>query len=242
VTDIGDNKEGARLPLEKSGIDPESDTEKNRIDAERNRIELNKARLDLAWKHFEHYAKQRVTKFNLHVILVGAILYAYSTMGKTLGAGTEPINVQSLIAGFGIIISAVFLGLDRRNQFLYRIAEYNLFLLERQFLYDKSNSDHVDKVERKVSESTEHSDRSITSRHYLGIVSEEYCSEGKSESVLGRRGPIRNWIHNRIRYREIMVYYYLVIMTLFLILMALPYSRHLAAWASQFEDMLCFTK
>jgi hypothetical protein len=99
-------------------------------------FELNKARLDFAWNNFEHTTSQRMTMFNFYIVFMGALLYAFATTLKN--DHTEIIHFG--IGIFGAVTGIIFWLLDRRNQYLYLMAEYNILLLERTFLYTESDN------------------------------------------------------------------------------------------------------
>jgi hypothetical protein len=140
--------------------------------------ELNKARLDLAWKHFEHAINQRLTMFNFYIVFMGALFVAFANTLKSDQVGI----IQGVIGGFGIVAGIIFGFLDQRNQYLYRIAEYNIYLLERTFLYDDKSQQPVPLINPKGRDTPESCFKGIITTQWEGSCNlrriEEYSRAG----------------------------------------------------------------
>jgi hypothetical protein len=134
-------------------------------------IELNKVRLDLAWKHFEHAISQRLTMFNFYILFMGALFVAFATTLKNDQIGI----IQEVIGGFGFVAGIIFGFLDHRNQYLYRLAEYNIYLLERTFLYDDTSQQPVPLIDPERIEKP----RSC----YKGIITTQWERDSNLRSV-----------------------------------------------------------
>lgn len=73
---------------------------------------------DLAWKHFELHAKQRIEVFKSYLTLTALVFagYGVSIQAKVFGLGI-------FLCAFWILISTLFLLLDRRTRDLIKLSE-----------------------------------------------------------------------------------------------------------------------
>ena len=76
---------------------------------------------DLAWKHFDLHAKQRIEVFKAYLTLTALVFagYGVSLQTKSFGLGI-------ILCIFWILISILFLLLDRRTRDLIKISEVYL--------------------------------------------------------------------------------------------------------------------
>jgi hypothetical protein len=178
----------------------------------KNAIELNKIRLDLAWKSFEHYAKQRVTMFNFYIIFAGTLFIAFTNPLKDF----DNVGKVQIVIGFlGFFSSAFFLLLDRRNQHLYRMAEYSIFLIEQEFLYSNEiiALSKPDKNEKTFTK--------IPNTRYRGIVSEQWANTDNHGAI---SRIMKSHHHDLITYRVLMPIFYGTAAIIFLGMMAFAIS------------------
>ena len=176
-------------------------------------LELNKIRLDLAWKYFEHYAKQRTTMFNFHILFIGGLFYAIVTISKNGAYAEKVLHIGIGFLGFAVCI--IFWALDLRNQYLYRLAEYNIFLIERNFLYSFDDEfkririiDRDSYKEQMTDTASPKPDAGLLNDWYQGIVSEEFLER---KSNLQRLKQYKhNCIHQMLTYRVLMPIFYFV--------------------------------
>jgi hypothetical protein len=165
----------------------------------KNLFELNKARLDLAWKQFEHATSQRLTLFNFYIVFMGALFYAFGTTLKN-----DPTGIIHLGIGlFGAITGIIFGLLDQRNQYLYRMAEYNIYLLERTFLYDESE-EHLLLIDPDGGDRQQ--------RRYMGII----ATRLEGDRNLRRIEKFMQTRHIKMEtYRLLMPLFYLITVAVF---------------------------
>jgi uncharacterized membrane protein YphA (DoxX/SURF4 family) len=97
---------------------------------------LEKTRFDYATKWFEYHAAQRVSMFNYFLIAVGILTNAYALL---LREGFIAPSV--LVALIGMVMCAVFIGLDTRNRQLTHFAEGVLRKIERKTLFTDYKDD-----------------------------------------------------------------------------------------------------
>jgi hypothetical protein len=169
-----------------------------------NLNELNKARLDLAWKHFELAISQRLMMFNYYMVLMGGLIYALATTLKSDQTGI----VHVWIGGLGIAAGIFFGLLDQRNQYLYRMAEYNIYLLERTFLYDQSQ-------EHPLPLSNPNKGRDKPRSCYKGIVTTQW----EGDSNLRRIEEYASTCHlfKIVTYGILMPFFYLFTVAIFVV-------------------------
>ena len=98
--------------------------------------QLYNARFEYAWKYFEFHAKQRTVMFNFFLVFTGFFisgciqLWGQEFFGMLLGA---------LV--FGILLTFMFIFLERRNEELVHVAEDILFELEKSVLFKDFKAD-----------------------------------------------------------------------------------------------------
>ena len=83
--------------------------------------------LDLAWKHFQQHAQQRILYMNYFVV--------FSTILSTGLISTFQINFQMPVIGIGIgliqvFLSFIFFKIDERNRFLTKHSETSIVSIE----------------------------------------------------------------------------------------------------------------
>jgi hypothetical protein len=103
--------------------------------------DLDKMRFDYAWKWFDFHAKQRTSLFNFYIIVIAATIGAVGALTRT-DAGTHAGDVIDYLCWFAIVVSVIFLLLDRRNKRLVQYGELNLVHLEKNYLF-KDNAETV---------------------------------------------------------------------------------------------------
>lgn len=96
--------------------------------SDEKRVEL---KLNYAWDWFKHHADQRFAAFNFFLIVVGAVIVAYST-----AAGNHQTTLGVAVAGVGAVVAAGFLALDFRNYELVKLAADELKKLEATGVLD----------------------------------------------------------------------------------------------------------
>src|SRR5882757_7200539 len=93
-------------------------------------MEYEKMRLELSWRYFDFHARQRTQLFHFFVILTPALLGGcVYLLREQSNVGLLPGTIASAI---GALLTLIFLGLDRRNRQLIRVAEHVLILMEEQ--------------------------------------------------------------------------------------------------------------
>lgn len=103
--------------------------------------------LDLAWKHFQQHAQQRILYLNYFVV--------FSTILSTGLISTFQNNFQMPILGIGIgfiqiFLSYIFFKIDERNKFLTKHSERKLVSIEK--LYQDKYESHFDLFSSEISE------------------------------------------------------------------------------------------
>jgi hypothetical protein len=96
-------------------------------------MEFEKMRFELCWRHFDFHAKQRTQLFHFFVILAPFLFGGCFIVFRDRAVVGEWPSIVA--AGSGLLISLIFLFLDRRNRQLYRVSEGALKLLETQLLF-----------------------------------------------------------------------------------------------------------
>lgn len=91
---------------------------------------LYDARFEYAWKYFDFHATQRTTMFNFFIIFSGIIISACLRLWIK-----EKYMLLALASFFGILITWMFIFLERRNEELVHIAEDELYVLEKELLF-----------------------------------------------------------------------------------------------------------
>jgi hypothetical protein len=92
---------------------------------------LDELKLSYAWDWFKHHADQRFAAFNFFLIVVGAVIVAYST-----AAGNHQTTLGVAVAGVGAVVAAGFFVLDFRNYELVELASEELKKLEAMGILD----------------------------------------------------------------------------------------------------------
>ena len=117
--------------------------------------ELDKTRLDLAWKWFDHHAKQRTSFFNFFLIITGILLNAY-----VIAIRDDQLLIAFMICIIGVFQSLAFITFDCRGRQLVTHSEDVIEKIERSTLFTKDFFDPVIKngeqlglliVERMIS-------------------------------------------------------------------------------------------
>ncbi len=91
---------------------------------------LYNARFEYAWKYFDFHATQRTTMFNFFIIFSGILIKACSDL-IAKGHDVELL----IISMFGILVTIMFIFLERRNEELVYVAEDILHALEEDVLF-----------------------------------------------------------------------------------------------------------
>ncbi|MGO9320414.1 MAG: hypothetical protein ACLQBY_06395 [Solirubrobacteraceae bacterium] len=86
---------------------------------------LLELRLTYTWDWFKHHAAQRFAAFNFFLIVVGAVIVAYSS-----AVSHRQTTLGVAVAGLGAVVGAGFLALDVRNGQLVELARAQLEVLE----------------------------------------------------------------------------------------------------------------
>ena len=111
--------------MESTELPPNQNTRR-----ELNRTACPKDQFDYAWKWFELHANQRVSMLNFFLIGVGILLAALATLLE------KNLHLPAMaVAGVGVIVCLIFLGLEFRNSKLVKLAEFELFRLEHDWLF-----------------------------------------------------------------------------------------------------------
>jgi hypothetical protein len=90
-------------------------------------------RFEYAWRYFNFHASQRTTMFNFFLVFSAFFIGVYVNSGLTHG---EPGILTLMMPIVGILITIMFLFLDRRNEELVHIAEDVLKKLEEDLFRD----------------------------------------------------------------------------------------------------------
>ena len=84
---------------------------------------------ELAWKHFNYHADQRLKAFNFFVVVITFIL-----AGAFAALAGKMQREVGLIAGIALVfLPWIFYGLDQRNRQLIKLAEKALADFEHKF-------------------------------------------------------------------------------------------------------------
>jgi len=84
---------------------------------------------ELAWKHFNYHADQRLKAFNFFIVVITFIL-----AGAFAALTGKMQREVGLIAGIALVfLPWIFYGLDQRNRQLIKLAEKALADFERKF-------------------------------------------------------------------------------------------------------------
>jgi hypothetical protein len=94
------------------------------MNTERN---VRAIRLDHAWKYFDRHATQRLQLFNFYLVVSGLLLTALAASLE----GRHSAMVGGALGSLMVLFSYVFLQLDRRTQFLIKLAEYEILEVEQ---------------------------------------------------------------------------------------------------------------
>ncbi len=94
-----------------------------------------KLQLDYAWKWFDFHGKQRITLFNVFVIMVGVLVNAY-----VVAVRERALELALAVSLFGVVTALAFIVFDSRNRELTRHAEDVLEDLEREDLFPEATS------------------------------------------------------------------------------------------------------
>ena len=132
-----------------------------------NISELDKARLDLAWKWFDHHAKQRTSFFNFFLIITGILLNAY-----VIAIRDDQLLIAFMICITGIFQSLAFITFDCRGRQLVTHSE-----------------DVIEKIERSTLFTNDFFDPAIKNGEQLGLLIVERIISMR-EGV--RRGLLKN--------------------------------------------------
>jgi hypothetical protein len=108
---------------------------------DRNIVKCDAKTLDYAWNWFEYHARQRITAFNLFLVLVGAIVAGLLKCAEIAEKASIPViaedNVRQtwwflsfIISIFGVLISIAFWFIDIRNAELVNCGREALMDLE----------------------------------------------------------------------------------------------------------------
>jgi cobalamin biosynthesis protein CobD/CbiB len=95
---------------------------------------LLKIRFDYGWNFFDLHAKQRTTMFNFFILFSGVLANAYVLLIRN-----DYIFLSTFVSVLGVIISLLFIFLDRRNEELVHVAEDVLLSLEKDILFKDYN-------------------------------------------------------------------------------------------------------
>ena len=100
---------------------------KDTLDCMNEKEITDKEWLDLAWKHFQQHAQQRILYMNYFVV--------FSTILSTGLISTFQINFQMPVIGIGIgliqvFLSFIFFKIDERNKFLTKHSETSIVSIE----------------------------------------------------------------------------------------------------------------
>ena len=110
------------------------DTPRQTVDINEHEFEhqwkLYNARFEYAWRYFDFHAKQRTTMFNFFIIFSGFFIGACATLFKD-----EQYALTGILSFFGVVISLMFIFLERRNEELVHIAEDILHELEKELTF-----------------------------------------------------------------------------------------------------------
>ncbi|MDD5634876.1 MAG: hypothetical protein PHW46_06340 [Candidatus Omnitrophica bacterium] len=101
--------------------------------AENKPDKLLSLRFEYAWRYFNFHASQRTTMFNFFLVFSGFFIGAYV---KSLPANGTPGILTLMLPIVGILITTMFIFLDRRNEELVHIAEDVLKKLEEDLFRD----------------------------------------------------------------------------------------------------------
>lgn len=85
---------------------------------------------DIAWDYFKLLANQRVTHFNLFIVLVCAIT---AIQIANLHVDIKGNIVSGILSVFQMVICFIFYKIDLRNKFLYKHIEKTIKSIERTY-------------------------------------------------------------------------------------------------------------
>jgi len=95
---------------------------------------LYNARFEYAWKYFDFHAAQRTTMFNFFIIFSGVFINACVKLLEN-----KFYTFLGIASFIGIVITFMFICLERRNEELVHIAEDILRILEKEVLFKDFN-------------------------------------------------------------------------------------------------------
>ncbi|MCL2177128.1 MAG: hypothetical protein FWB72_04205 [Firmicutes bacterium] len=96
---------------------------------------------NVAWKHFEFHAKQRLSLLQFYLIFTGVLATAIVTIFSLGGLYSLGIFLGILMA----VKSLLFYKLDHRNKLLTKVAETVIREFERKFDFSYDNK-YLDKI------------------------------------------------------------------------------------------------